>query len=99
MLTVILSLAAGGIAGYLNLFKNAGRYLAGPVSTAGVALLLFFMGAKIGADREIMNNLGIMGLEALVYAAAAIAGSLLVVWLGQRLLAAEKTGRSEGEGA
>ncbi len=76
MLTVILALTAGAVAGYLGIFKTAAWYVAGPpLSTAGVVLLLFFLGAKIGADREIMNGLAVMGLEALAYAMATIAGS------------------------
>ncbi|HHV07367.1 MAG TPA: lysine exporter LysO family protein [Firmicutes bacterium] len=98
MIQVILALGIGVLAGYFNLFKSAGRYIAGPVSTAGVVLLLFFMGAKIGADREIMNNLGIMGLEALVYAVTAIMGSLLMVWAWQFLEQRKTEGQKEGEG-
>ncbi|MGI6129861.1 MAG: LysO family transporter [bacterium] len=97
MLEIRLALGAGVVAGYFNLFKSAGRFIAGPVSTAGVLLLLFFMGVKIGADSEIMRNLGIMGLEALAYAVAAIAGSLLMVWAWQRLMPTKKTGRQESE--
>jgi hypothetical protein len=97
VLQVILALGVGALAGYFNLFKDAGRYIAGPVSTAGVALLLFFMGAKIGSDKQIMSGLAIMGLEALVYAAAAIVGSLLVVWVGQCLLRMKKADWERGE--
>lgn len=96
MVQVILALGIGVLAGYFNLFKSAGRYIADSVSTAGVLVLLFFMGAKIGADKEIMSNLGLVGLEALVYAAATILGSLLMVWIGQRIFFAKKTGQ-EGE--
>lgn len=99
MLTVILALTAGAVAGYLGIFKTAARYVAGPLSTAGVVLLLFFLGAKIGADREIMNGLAVMGLEALAYAMATIAGSLLVVGAWQLLERRTRKDKQEREGA
>jgi hypothetical protein len=62
-------------------------------------LLLFFLGAKIGADREIMNGLAVMGLEALAYAMATIAGSLLVVGAWQSLERRTRKDKQEREGA
>ena len=49
--------------GYLGLLGSKAR-LAGPLASAGVILLLFLMGAKIGFDEEIMGSLAVMGLQA-----------------------------------
>ncbi|HKM39983.1 MAG TPA: LysO family transporter [bacterium] len=99
MLTVILSLSAGAVVGYWGILKNKASYIAGPVATVGVMLLLFFMGAKIGSDGEIMAGLGVMGLEALTYAVAAIVGSIALVWLGQVMVKRIGKGNREGENA
>jgi len=98
VLTVILSLAAGAIVGYLGLLGSKAR-LAGPLASAGVILLLFLMGAKIGFDEEIMGSLAVMGLQALAYAVATIAGSILLVWLWQLVEKRRQKGEAEREEA
>lgn len=86
MLTIIGALALGFALGQRGWLGKAGAW-AGPASTAGVALLLFLIGAKIGSDPEITQALGTLGLEAALYAMAAVAGSLLAVKVLERFLA------------
>ena len=95
MAEIMVAIGAGAIAGYFKVFKRGGRFIAGPVATAGVVMLLFLMGAKIGANKELMGNLAVMGLEALVFAVIAIMGSTLLVWLWQRFAPIRQTKEPE----
>jgi len=85
LLSIIGALALGFVLGQRGWLGKAGAW-AGPASTAGVALLLFLIGAKIGSDAEIIQTLGTLGLEAALYAVAAVTGSLLAVKILERLL-------------
>jgi uncharacterized membrane protein YbjE (DUF340 family) len=51
-----------------------------------VIILLFVLGAAIGSNAEIMNNLWSLGWEGLMLAVGAIAGSLLGAKPVERLL-------------
>ncbi len=47
--------------------------------------LLFCMGVLIGNNKEIMNNLGSLGIEGLLIAVASLVGSCLVVTIISRI--------------
>lgn len=85
MLNVIGALGVGFVLGRRGWLGKAAAW-AGPAGTAGVALLLFLMGAKIGSDAELRQGLATLGLEAAVYAVAAVAGSLAAVKVLERAL-------------
>lgn len=48
---------------------------------AGLAVLLFSMGVRIGGDAQLLGSLPALGLKAAVLAAGAVLGSVLVAWL------------------
>lgn len=84
MFNIIIALGLGFFLGRSGLLGRCAGW-AGPAITGGVALLLFLMGARMGSDAEIMRGLSTLGLEAVAYAAAAIAGSLAAVKLLERV--------------
>lgn len=51
------------------------------LQTAGIALLLFSMGVSMGGSPTFLQDIKDAGLQALVYAVFAIAGSVFLVWL------------------
>ena len=94
MMSLILSLAVSIAIGYLLAFAGIPARavkVAETVSSASIFLLVFLLGAQIGADPEILRNIAFLGLDALVLATA---GSVLAGWLLYRLLYGE-AGRKE----
>ena len=73
MLTVIGIMAAGIFLGYL-LRKKRLAFVPKIISLA-IYALLFFLGITVGANRDIMDKLGIIGLDALVITSGAVIGS------------------------
>lgn len=85
MFTVISIMFAGVVVGYLlkgiPLLQKLGR----PI-TYTIYALLFLLGASVGTNPQIIENLRTLGLQALLLAAAATAGSVLMGWLVYRLV-------------
>ena len=90
MAYLILTLAAGICAGRL---LNRFRFLkhTGAAVSVIICLMLFVMGVKIGADENILKNVSALGLQALLFAAAGIAGSVLAASLLYRTVYRDKT--------
>src|SRR5690554_4292605 len=85
MWTIIIPLAAG----YLLSALRPGRAARLPVSTMiniSLVLLLLVMGARIGADPEVIGEIGRIGLQGLVFALATVAGSIIPLLALQRWL-------------
>lgn len=84
MFSIILTLVAGGILGYLLRRASFVRQL--EKSTAlTVCLLLFVLGLSIGSNRLIIDNLGRFGWQAALLAVAGTAGSIAAASLALRL--------------
>ena len=58
----------------------------GRITLYTIFLLLFFMGISIGNNKEIIHNLGGLGLQAIIIAVASTTGSVLLAWLLFRTL-------------
>lgn len=80
MLIIVLAFAAGVALGAARLIPSRVLPWVDRWTTASILILLVAMGAKIGSDREILSNLGLLGGQAAILAAAAIAGSVALVW-------------------
>ena len=91
MFYVLLTMFAGVGAGWLLRKWKSVKY-SGAAVTVVIWLLLFLMGAEIGADRELVRNLSSLGLQALVFAAAGICGSVAASAILYRMLS--RKGRS-----
>ena len=84
MWSFFISLLLGVAVGYrVPLSKRVVKW-AGNGTTAGLLLLLFTMGAKIGMNDEIFLNLQTMGMRAAVLAGAAVAGSLILIFFWEK---------------
>ncbi len=80
MFTVIAIMFAGIATGYV--FRRIeGLRHTGKLITVSIVLLLFLLGVSVGANREIVNNLGTLGLQALLIAVAGTMGSVLAGWV------------------
>lgn len=78
---VLLSLSAGVALGFFC--RNSPRIIkkANLVTLAGLFFLLLVMGAQLGASREVLSSLGLMGKQAFTIALLSVAGSVLSVQL------------------
>ena len=68
---------------------EAGRAFRKAVS-AVIWVMLFLLGAEIGMNRELLRSLSSIGLQALLFAAAGICGSVIASVLLYRLLFRKK---------
>ena len=60
--------------------------------TVLIWLLLFFLGAEVGANPSIMHAIQNLGLEALLLSLAGVAGSIALAWALWRLASRKKKG-------
>lgn len=76
---------AGILAGYAFRRGRALRHI-NKLIFAATALLLFLMGASIGADKAILNAMASIGAKAAIIAVFAMTGSLLAAWCLSRFI-------------
>ena len=96
MVYLILTLAAGMAVGYLcrnfKLLKHTGKAI-----SVTICVMLFSMGVMIGMDDDLLKNLSVLGLQALVLALAGAAGSVIMASLLYRsLFRKEENGEGRG---
>ncbi len=90
MFTVLAIMSAGIILGYLVRNKiRLIKYIDHSINIA-IYLLLFLLGISVGANKTIMNNLGSLGLKALLLALGAVAGSVGLSYLTYKMFFAAK---------
>lgn len=80
MFSIILTMATGGLLGYLLRRAPFLRQIEKSTSFT-VCLLLFVLGLSIGSNRLIVDNLGRFGWQAALLAVAGTAGSILAASL------------------
>lgn len=78
MFTVIGLMLSGILVGYL-LRRNDLRGM-GKIITLLIWILLFLLGVEVGGNRQIIEGLGTLGLEATLITLAAVIGSCLSAW-------------------
>jgi Kef-type K+ transport system membrane component KefB len=79
-LGIIVSLILGAILGYALNLNEKQKALNSKFQQLGVIFLLFAMGASIGGNKKILNQLPELGLKALSFAILTVAGSIFVVY-------------------
>ncbi len=79
MLIVVIMMLGGIFCGYL-LRKKRVAYVQ-QVITVLIWVLLFLLGLNIGSNKQIINSLCSLGIEAMGIAIAATMGSLIAAWL------------------
>lgn len=80
MFTVIAIMGLGILFGYLIRHKNIRGIISG-ATTALIWLLLFVLGIEVGHNRQVIESLGTLGLEALFIAIISLIGSCIAAWI------------------
>ena len=68
----------GGLIGFLLSGKKGFNVFAEKATSYIIYILLFFMGLSVGTNKEIMNNIHNIGLQALIISLFAIGGSVIL---------------------
>lgn len=87
MESIFISIAAGILFGWLDVFNYNKKKFLNRLSTVALLVMLWCLGAKIGCDEELLRNLGLLGFRAVIMAFGIIVGSLSLLWLVTRLFA------------
>ena len=90
MLQIILIMAAGVAVGWLLRHRN--YKWVNPLLTVMVWALLFFLGVEVGENKQVIESLNDLGLEALLLAVAGTAGSIAAAWALWRIISRKKGG-------
>lgn len=81
---ILVALLVGLMVGYLFRLSDEWMVRINQLIFVSLAVLIMALGAQIGADPEVLSNLGSLGLQALLLTLLSIGGSVLVVWLIER---------------
>ncbi|GBF31854.1 hypothetical protein DCCM_0038 [Desulfocucumis palustris] len=90
---IFISLGLGVALGFLRPLSVSQSKMMFRVTMAGLFLLLVVMGAQLGVNQEVLNNLGKIGFKAVVLAGFAVAGSILAVHILFRWLDPKGSGK------
>ena len=97
MSTYLALVAAGSFLVSRPVLRSRTLPWLGRFQTAALLLLIFTLGAELGANKEIVASLGVIGLNAFLITAAAMAGSLLAVHILRKyILKLDKHGQPAG---
>ncbi|MDA3778745.1 MAG: LysO family transporter [Bacteroidales bacterium] len=91
MITVLLIMIAGMLAGMLFRDKKKIILINEKLTTWAIYILLFLLGISIGTNKTIINNLENIGFQALVITIGALAGSLITALICYNLFFKKKT--------
>lgn len=78
MVIVIGLMIAGIILGYM--LRDRNLKIVHELITWAIFLLLFLLGITVGANKDVMDNLGTIGYEAMLITLAAVSGSVFCAW-------------------
>jgi len=79
MLTIILFFLLGAGLGFLLRKQEGMAIWVEKLTQAVVCALMVVLGISVGANPQVMQNLGSLGLQALALTVGAVAGSIVVV--------------------
>ncbi len=86
------ALILGVFIGYKKLLPEKYLHWSEKITFCGLALLLWTMGAQIGAERDILRQLNVLGVQAFILAASSVLISVLSVYQLQKLLKPRQRG-------
>ncbi len=86
MLVILIVLSAGILSGLLLIKRPKIHRFNNHLLNWAIYLLLFLLGLSVGTNKEVIQNLGKIGYEAIAIAIASILGSVLFSGLLFKLL-------------
>lgn len=89
MFTVIAIMGLGILFGHLIRRRNI-RGVISVATTVLIWLLLFILGIEVGHNRQVIESLGSLGLEALFIAIVSLLGSCIAAWALWRYIVKRK---------
>lgn len=90
MVSILVVLTLGIMAGWLIIRKPAIHRLNNHLLNGAIYLLLLLLGISVGINKEVIGNLGKIGVEAISIALASILGSLFFTTLLFRMIFKDK---------
>jgi len=86
MIAILLILSAGIIVGLMIVKYPKLHQINNKLLNLAIYVLLFLLGISVGTNQQVIHNLDKIGVEALLLAAASIAGSVLASYLVFKLI-------------
>ena len=80
MISIFVFILAGVFVGYLIRKTTYIKYVSSIISLI-IIFLLFFLGVAVGANKQIVESFGNIGIDAFAIAIATTIGSVLCGWL------------------
>jgi uncharacterized membrane protein YbjE (DUF340 family) len=90
MVSILLVLSAGILSGLVIIRKPLLHKVNNELMNWAIYLLLFMLGISVGTNKEVIENLGKIGYEAVTIAIASITGSVLLSALLFKVLFKQK---------
>ncbi|GAA0120895.1 MAG: LysO family transporter [Clostridium argentinense] len=87
---ILIALILGIILGYFTSLTDKQKEVNGKLQQLGVVFLLFFMGASIGANEEVIKNIGRIGLKSFTFSLMACIFSVIVVYFVSKKIFCDK---------
>ena len=86
MINVIALFTIGTFLGFLLRKQKCTIQFIDHITNWSVYILLFLLGLSIGINKPIIKNIGVIGIQAFILAVGAIAGSIILTFIAERLL-------------
>lgn len=84
MWAILLFLFLGMLIGYFKKFFKKGKKINGVLQQIGVFVLLFFMGASIGANKSVIKDIKNIGQVSIVFAITTTIFSVIILYIVSR---------------
>ncbi|HGG0415327.1 TPA: LysO family transporter [Clostridium sporogenes] len=84
MWAILLFLFLGMLIGYFEKFSKKGKKINGVLQQIGVFVLLFFMGASIGANKSVIKDIKNIGQVSIVFAITTTIFSVIILYIVSR---------------
>ncbi len=85
MITVFVIMTAGMVVGFLVHNRTEIVKISNKLTSWSIYLLLFLLGIGVGLNDKIINNIHIIGLQAITITAGALIGSLIFAYITYKL--------------
>lgn len=90
MIGVLITMVAGIITGVFIHRKDQLIKINDRLITLAIYVLLFLLGISVGLNKTVVQNIGTLGLQALIITIGAVTGSVLISWVVYKVFFKEK---------